>query len=360
MTTITDPITIKNLQLAHRLALAPMTRSRALTDGTPGPLAAQYYAQRADLGLLITEGTQPSDDGQGYLNTPGIYRPEHIAGWRQITDAVHERGGRVFIQLMHVGRMSHPANTPHHRPALAPSAIAPGVTIFTPSGAQPVPTPRALTIAEIATTVADFRRAAAAAIAAGADGIELHGGNGYLLQQFLAPNANTRTDRYGGSIANRARLMLEIAAAVADEIGAERVGIRLSPGGRLGGLDEGLDAADLYRHLVGGLAALDLAYLHLLHVSADEQLLADLRRAWPNTLLLLRAGRTVDRDALDAELAAGIADVLPLGSSALANPDILARLRAGARLNVADPSTFYGGGAAGYTDYPTLDVLQPV
>ena len=353
MTTIWDPITVGGIQLPHRFALAPMTRSRALPDGTPGPLAAEYYAQRAQLGLLISEGTQPSDDGQGYLNTPGIYRPEHIDGWRTVTDAVQERGGHLFIQLMHVGRMSHPDNTPHRRQAVAPSAIAPSTSIFTSAGMQPVPQPRELSIEEIRHTIADFRHAAAGAIAAGADGVEIHAANGYLLQQFLAPNANQRTDEYGGSIQNRARLTFEITAAVAEEIGAERVGIRLSPGGRLGDLDEGPELGSLYRYLVAELAKLGLAYLHLFYF-ADEDLLTDLRAAWPGALLLLRAGRAVDLDALGTDVESGLADILPLGSSALANPDIVTRLRAGAELNSPDPSTFYGGGARGYTDYPAV------
>lgn len=354
MTTLWDPITIKNMRLEHRLALAPMTRSRALPDGTPGPLAAEYYAQRAGLGLLITEGTQPSADGQGYLNTPGLYTAEHVAGWKVVADAVHERGAHLFVQLMHVGRMSHPANTPHHRQAVAPSAIAPRTGIFTAAGTQPVPTPRALDLEEIAGTVADFRRAASCAVDAGADGVEIHAANGYLLQQFLASNANRRTDRYGGSIENRARLVIEVAAAVAEEIGPDRVGIRLSPGGRLGDIDEGPEMGDQYRYLVRELAELEPAYLHLFYFAQDEALLRDLRRAWPGVLLLLRAGRAVDADSLGADVASGLADVLPLGSSALANPDVATRLRLGADLNVPNPATFYGGGAQGYTDYPTL------
>jgi len=359
MTTIWDPITIKNLHLPHRLALAPMTRSRAQDDGSPGPLAAEYYAQRAQLGLLISEGTQPSADGQGYLSTPGIYTAEHRRGWRTITEAVRAQGGHLFIQLMHAGRMSHPDNTPHHRQGVAPSAVAPDVTLFTPTGLQPVPVPRALSTREVVATIEDFRAAAASAMAAGAHGVEIHGGNGYLLQQFLAPNANQRTDRYGGSLRNRARLVIEIAAAVAGEIGPDHVGVRLSPGRPLGDLDEGPQTGDLYRYLVGELAALDLAYLHLFTAAEDGDLLRDLRAAWPNALLVLRAGRPVSASGLAAELAAG-ADVLPLGRSALANPDIVARLRTGADLNPPDPATFYGGSATGYTDYPSLGGAQAV
>ena len=219
--------------------MSPMTRSRAKPDGTPGDLAAEYYAQRAGVGLIVAEGTQPSDDGQGYLTTPGIYTAAHVAGWKKVTTAVHDKGGRIFIQLMHAGRMSHPDNKPHHRQAVAPSAIAPASQMFTATGMQEIPVPRALSTEDIHQTVADFRHAARAAIEAGADGVEIHGANGYLVQQFFAPNANTRTDQYGGSIENRTRFAIEVAKAIAEEIGADRTAIRLSPGSTLGGLDEG-------------------------------------------------------------------------------------------------------------------------
>ena len=351
MTSLWDPITIGRMRLPQRITMSPMTRSRALADGTPSPLAVEYYAQRASLGMLITEGTQPSADGQGYLNTPGIHTPAHVAGWRTVADAVHAGGGHLVIQLMHVGRMAHPDNTPHHRTPVAPSAIAPGVDMFTPTGKQPAPTPRALTLDEIATTIDDFADAAELAVAAGADAVEIHGANGYLLQQFLAPNANHRTDEYGGSIENRARLTLQVAAAVVDRIGADRVGIRLSPGATLGGLDEGPESADLYRYLVPELATLGLAFLDL-YAFTDDGLLADLRAAWPHPLLLIREGRTLDE--LGADVEAGRADVAPVAKWALANPDVVARLRTGAPLNDADPSTFYAGGAHGYVDYPAL------
>jgi N-ethylmaleimide reductase len=353
MTHLFEPTTVGNVTLNHRLAMAPMTRSRANADGTPGPLTAEYYAQRASLGLIITEGVQPSADGQGYLNTPGIYTDEHVEGWRQVTSAVQEAGAAIFLQLMHAGRMSHPDNTPHHRTPVAPSAIAPGVPMFTSTGPQDIPVPRELSVEDIAATVADFRTAAAAAIRAGADGVEIHGANGYLLQQFFAPNANERTDQYGGSIENRARFALEVAKGVAEEIGADRTGIRLSPGLTLGGLDEGPESADLYRYLVAELAKLDLAYVHVLHIG-DEDLLRDIRSAWPNTLLVLRAGRAREDVGIDVE--AGLADIAPIASWALANPDVVERIRTGAEFNEGNPATYYGGGAAGYTDYP---VLQP-
>ena len=250
---------VGKMNLPHRLAMAPMTRSRANEDGTPGELAALYYSQRASLGLIITEGTQPSDDGQGYLETPGIYTKKHIEGWKEVTDAVHDAGGYLYIQLMHAGRMSHPDNTPHHRQPVAPSAIAPGVQMFTQKGMQDAPVPRELSVEEIHATVDDFRKAAAAAIEAGADGVEIHGANGYLLHQFIAENANTRTDEYGGSAKNRARFAIEVAVAVAEEIGADRTGFRISPGNLdFVGINEGENGLDVYRYLIPELAKLNL------------------------------------------------------------------------------------------------------
>lgn len=347
------PLTLGRIELPHRLALAPMTRNRANADGTPGELAAEYYGQRAALGLLITEGTQPSEDGQGYFNTPGIYTPEHVDAWREVADAVHEDGGHLFIQLMHVGRISHPDNTPHHRQPVAPSAISAQQEIFTPDGPQNTPVPRELSSAEIRDVIGEFRHAAASAIAAGADGVEIHAANGYLLHQFLAPNANHRTDAYGGSIENRARFVIEVARAVADQIGADRTGIRISPAFPLGGLDEGDSEAvrAQYRYLVGELAKLGLVYLHVHHLG-DDELLRSFREAWPTAVLVVRYGR--DRDGFAADIDAGLADVEPLGRFALANPDIVDRLRADAPLNEVDPATLYTGGANGYTDYPVL------
>ena len=348
-----QPFALGRLQLDHRLALAPMTRNRSEADGTPGPLVAEYYAQRASLGLLISEGTQPSADGQGYMNTPGIYTPEHVAGWRAVSDAVHENGGHLFIQLMHVGRISHPDNTPHHRQPVAPSAISAEQDMFTPTGAQTTPQPRELSVAEIHDVIAEFRHAAASAIAAGADGVEIHAANGYLLHQFLAPNANERSDEYGGSVENRSRFVVEVAKAVADEIGADRTGIRISPAFPLGGLDEG-DATAVraqYEHLVNELAPLNLAYLHVHHLG-DDELLRSLRDLWPTAVLVVRYGR--ERDGIAADLDAGLSDIAPLGRFALANPDVVERLRADAPLNDLDPATLYTGGETGYTDYPTL------
>lgn len=351
--TLWQPFTLGNVELPHRLALAPMTRNRANPDGTVGELAAEYYGQRASLGLVISEGTQPSADGQGYQNTPGIYTPEHVEGWRKVADAVRAGGGALFIQLMHAGRVAHPDNTTHHRLPVAPSAISAGQDIFTAAGPLKTPVPRELGAEDIQATIADFRHAAASAIAAGADGVEIHGANGYLLHQFLSPNANHREDAYGGSVENRARFVVEVARAVADEIGADRTGIRISPAFPLGGIDEGdVEAVRAqYLHLVGELAPLNLAYLHVHHIG-DDELLRSLRDVWPTAVLVVRYGRS--REQIADDIDAGLADIAPLGRFALANPDVVERLRSGADLNDVDPATLYSGGPAGYIDYPAL------
>jgi 2,4-dienoyl-CoA reductase-like NADH-dependent reductase (Old Yellow Enzyme family) len=337
--------------LRNRLVMAPMTRSRAQFDGTPGELAAEYYAQRADIGLIVTESTQPSDDGQGYLTTPGIYTDAHVAGWKKVTSAVREKGGHLFIQLMHAGRMSHPDNTPHHRQGVAPSAISPGTGMFTATGMQEIPVPRALSTNEIRQTVQDFRHAARRAIEAGADGVEIHGANAYLVQQFFAPSANMRTDDYGGSIENRARFAIEVATAIASEIGADRTAIRLSPGTTMWGIDEGAEGPDLYRFLVAELDKLGLAYVHIMH-QGNEGLLSDIRKLWTRALILNRPGRPLER--VGSDLASGLADLESYGQMVLANPDFVARLTANSTMNEANRTTFFGGDARGYTDYPHL------
>ncbi|MDT0347579.1 alkene reductase [Streptomyces litchfieldiae] len=342
------PIAVGDIPLPHRLAMAPMTRDRSTPEGVPTELNAEYYVQRASNALIISEGTQPSPDGQGYLLTPGIHSDEQIAGWRKVTDAVHTAGGRLVIQLMHAGRIAHPGNTPHGRQPVAPSAVRPAGTMFTASGPQEMPEPRALSTGQVAATVEDFRRAAAAAVAAGADGVEIHAANGYLVHQFLATNTNHRTDRYGGSLANRIRFAVEVATAVADEIGPGRTGIRLSPGNPTNDIEES-DTRELYPALVRALAPLGLAYLHILHLG-DEEGLDVLRGLWPTALLLNRAGADIPTRAQD--IADGRADAITVGAMALANPDLVERVRSGAPLNTPDRTTFYGGDAKGYTDYP--------
>jgi len=351
-----DPVRVGRFTLANRLVMAPMTRSRAQLDGTPGELAAKYYAQRASVGLIVTEGTQPSDDGQGYLTTPGIYTDAHVEGWKKTTAAAHGRGGRIFIQLMHAGRMSHPDNTPHHRQSVAPSAIAPGAGMFTAKGMQDIPAPRALTTEEVQQTIADFAFAARRAVEAGADGVEIHGANAYLIQQFFAPSANVRTDEYGGSIENRARFAIEVAKAIAAEIGAERTAIRLSPGTTMWGIDEGIQGPELYRYLVAELDKVGLAYLHILH-QGNESLLSDIRKLWQGALILNRPGRP--REQIGADVASGLADLESYGAMVLANPDFVVRLKTNAPMNEARREGFFGGTERFYTDYPTLSEAHP-
>ncbi|EEA02942.1 NADH:flavin oxidoreductase/NADH oxidase [Burkholderia sp. H160] len=357
MSKLFDPVRLGGLTLQNRLVMAPMTRSRAQFDGTPGELAATYYAQRASIGLIVSEGTQPSDDGQGYLTTPGIYTDAHVTGWKKTAEAVHARGSHLFIQLMHAGRMSHPDNTPHHRQGVAPSAIAPGTGMFTMKGMQDIPVPRALSTEEVRQTVADFAYAARRAVEAGADGIEIHGANAYLIQQFFSPSANTRTDEYGGSIENRARFAIEIAKAIAEEIGADRTAIRLSPGTAMWGIDEGAQGPDLYRYLVTELDKLGLVYLHVMHQGHDP-LLADMRKRWKGTLILNRPGRP--REQIGSDVASGLAELEAYGAMVLANPDFVERLKASASMNEAHREGFFGGTEKGYTDYPTLREAQGV
>jgi N-ethylmaleimide reductase len=348
------PVRVGAIELPHRLGMAPMTRDRSAFDGTPTPLNVEYYAQRASMGLLITEGTQPSADGQGYLLTPGVHAEDHVAGWRRVTDAVHAGGGRLVIQLMHTGRINHPSNTPHGREPVAPSPVAANGQMFTVQGMQDFPVPRELDAEGIATTVDDFRRAAATAIRAGADGVEIHGANGYLVHQFLSSNANQRTDSYGGSTENRIRFAVEVATAVAAEIGADRTGIRLSPGNPFNDITED-DTRSLYLALAQALAPLDLAYLHLV-IAQGDPLLKELRAAWPGALLVNAPAATLEERA--ALVADGAADVVTVGQLALANPDLVARMRADGPFNEPDPSTYYGGDHRGYTDYPALEAVE--
>jgi N-ethylmaleimide reductase len=351
MSKLFEPVRIGNIELKNRLGMAPMTRSRALPDGTPSDLAAEYYGQRASVGLIISEGTHPSEDGQGYTNTPGIYTESHIEGWKKVTSKVHNEGGRIFVQLMHVGRVSHPDNTPHHRQAVAASAIAPNTEIFTAQGMKEIPTPRALSEGEIKEVINEFRLAARAAVEAGADGVEIHGANGYLIQQFLSENANQRQDAYGETIENRSRFAIEVAKAVVDEIGPERTGIRFSPQGTLNGIDEGETSSEMYRYLFSELDKLNLAYLHIMHFG-NESLLQEIRQLWSQALLVNRAGRTLAQLTIDLDNE--LADVITVGTWMIANPDFVERLKLDAPLNMPDKNTIYAGGAEGYIDYPFL------
>ena len=346
-----EPLTVGRMTLRNRLMMAPMTRSCSTPEGVPTALNAEYYAQRATVGLIVAEGTQPSDEGQGYLLTPGIYTDHQVAGWKTLIDRVHAAGSRMYVQLMHAGRIAHPDNTRHGTTPVAPSAIRPQGKMFTAHGPQDMPVPRALTLDEIASTIGDFRHAAACAIAAGADGIEIHAANGYLIHQFLAENTNRRTDAYGGSIENRVRFALEVTTAIVDEIGADRTAIHLSPGNTFNDIVEG-DTTALYHALISGLVSRNLAYAQLVH-AGDDELLRWIRAAWPTALAVNRPNRPREDIAIDVE--SGTADMASVARFVLANPDLVARLHSGAPLNEPDPSTFYGGGAHGYTDYPRVD-----
>lgn len=352
MSEIWNEFSISSIKLKHRLALAPMTRLRALPDGTPSDLAIEYYKQRSSLGLLISEGTQPSKIGQGYVGSPGIYTLEHIQGWRKVTDAVHKQSAYFFIQLMHAGRVSHPSILNGELP-VAPSAIATPQEIFTAEGLQDAPVPRALETAEIDDVQNEFVQAAKNAIKANADGVEIHGANGYLLWQFLNTNSNQRTDAYGESIENRARMHLEVAQKVANAIGADKTGIRLSPNMNFLGMHEDDDWKDVYRYLITELEKLSLAYVHLFYFG-DDEFLAEIRAILKNTpLLLIKAGREIK--SIEKDLENGIADIFPIATMAIANPDIVERLKNGHALAEPNPDTFYSDGEHGYIDYPFFE-----
>ncbi|GAA1251007.1 alkene reductase [Kitasatospora nipponensis] len=354
MTTAFDPIVLGGRRLASRIAMAPMTRSRAFGPGAePTELMATYYAQRAGAGLIVTEGVQPSPVGQGYPDTPGLHTPGQVAAWRTVTDAVHREGGVIFAQLMHTGRIGHPSLLPEGLVPVGPSPVAATGQVFTPEGPKDFVTPKELTEDEIRRTIDDFAAAAGRAVEAGFDGVEIHGANGYLLHQFLAPNANRRTDSWGGDVEGRIRFAVEVATAVAEAIGSHRVGLRISPGNPYNDIAEE-QPAEVYEALLERLAGLDLAYLHLLE-GPDRDLTARLRKAWPGTFVLnpFTHPEATGPDAL-ALIEDGTADMIAFGALFLANPDLPARLAAGGPFNTPDAATFYGGDHRGYTDYPTL------
>ncbi|MCW2738480.1 alkene reductase [Nocardioides sp.] len=354
-----ESLTVGRWQLPQSFVMAPLTRNRAGEGHAPTTLNAEYYAQRAGAGLIVTEGTAPSHVGQGYLAVPGLYTDEQVAGWRLVADAVHARGGVVVAQLMHCGRIAH-ADNKGGAETIAPSAVqAPG-EIVTAAGPKPHDVPRAPETDEIAGLVDDFVTASRNAIAAGLDGVEVHAANGYLLHQFLDPTVNLRDDVYGGSPENRARFVVEVVTAVADAIGADRVGLRLSPGHRFNGIGEelGADLTATYRAVVDGVAPLGLAYLSLLASPLEplESLVRDLRERFDGVVLLNDGfGDLTSLASVEALLGTGLADAVVVGRQWLANPDLAERWRQGAELNEPDQATFYGGGAEGYTDYPTLE-----
>ena len=345
-------------QLANRIVMAPLTRSRADEEGVPRPLMVEYYAQRASAGLIITEGTNISPQGRGYALTPGLYEAAQVEGWRKVTEAVHARGGRIFPQLWHVGRVSHPSLQPGGALPVAPSAIQPEATSYTDAGFRPCVTPRALATAEIPEIVEQYRHATRNALVAGFDGVEIHAANGYLIEQFLRDSTNKRTDAYGGSRENRARLLLEVTEAVVGVCGGERVGIRLSPVSPVNGADLDSDPAGTYAYVVERLNAFGLAYIHIIEGATQGP------REVPGgfDLQILRQsfkGLYIANNGYDLGLALearrrNLADIISFGRLYIANPDLVERLRIGALLNVPDRATFFGGGAAGYTDYPVL------
>jgi N-ethylmaleimide reductase len=345
-----SPYRLGELQLANRLVMAPMTRSRALAGNVPNPLAATYYAQRAGAGLIITEATQVSPQGVGYIRTPGIHSAEQVAAWNEITRVVHRAGGKIFLQLWHVGRISHPD---FHGGALpvAPSAISPGGEVLTAQGLKPRVAPRALTLTELPGIVEQFRRGAENAKRAGFDGVELHGANGYLLDQFTRDGTNKRTDAYGGSIANRARLPLEVARAVIDVWGSARVGYRISPTGEFNAMSDSNPIAT-FSYLTEELSKLAIAYLHVVDpASAPTRVSSVLRKKFQNSYIV---NGGFDFAAAGAVIARDEADLVAFGVPFLANPDLPRRALASLPLNSADPKTFYTGEEKGYVDYPAV------
>ncbi|HEY9905055.1 MAG TPA: alkene reductase [Candidatus Sericytochromatia bacterium] len=350
-----SPYKLSNLELPNRIVMAPLTRNRAGVGNVPGPLNATYYAQRASAGLIIAEATQVSPQGLGYPATPGIHSPEQVAGWKLVTDAVHQEDGRIFLQLWHVGRISHPDLQPDGMLPVAPSAITPRGEAATYEGMKPFVTPRALETSEIPGIVEQYRQGAKNALEAGFDGVEIHGANGYLLDQFLRDGTNQRTDEYGGSIENRARLLLEVTEAVVGVWGTQRVGVRLSPSGTFNDTHDS-NPLETFGYATEALNRFGLAYLHIVEVTeADlrhggtEVPTSYLRDRFTGTLMV-NAG--YDRDRGNAVIAKKEADLVSFGTLFLANPDLPRRFALKAPLNQPDPITFYGGTEKGYTDYP--------
>ena len=349
-----EPFQMGDLELSNRLVMAPMTRNRAAEGNTPTALTAEYYAQRAGAGLIITEATQVSAAAVGYPATPGLHNDTQIKAWKSVTDAVHQRGGKIFVQIWYCGRVSHPSLLPEERTPVAPSAIKPEGEAITYTGMQPYVTPKALTKDEIATIVDQFRQTAENSKQAGFDGIEIHAANGYLIDQFLRDGSNQRDDEYGGSAENRMRFLNQILDAVLEVLPASRVGIRLSPENSFNSMSDS-DPANHFSYFVQQLNHRKLAYLHVLQGDMMTQQSAvdyvALRHQYQGVYM---ANNGYDKARAEQSLANGDADLIAMGVPFLANPDLVERLKSNAELNTADQPTFYGGGEAGYTDYPTL------
>ncbi len=354
------PLTIGSISAANRIVMAPMTRGRAQADGTPNPIMADYYRQRAAAGLIVTEGTFVSAQGTGWVNAPGIYSDAHEAAWRPITEAVHQAGGRIVMQLWHMGRASHPDFQPGGALPVGPSAIAADGESHTPQGKKPYVTPRALAADELAGIAEDFRAGAARAIAAGFDGVEIHGANGYLIDEFIRDGANQRDDDFGGSAANRWRFPLAVVDAVAAEIGADRTGLRLSPVGVYNSMSDA-DPVATYSYGADQLGSRGLAFVHLvearggiMHAPGSPAIHPHMRATLNGTPLILNGG--YDGASATAVIASGAVDAVAFGVPFLANPDLVERYRTGATdFNTPDFTTLYSPGAAGYTDYPLLE-----
>ncbi|MEM6523111.1 MAG: alkene reductase [Bacteroidota bacterium] len=359
MSSLFDPFNSDTLKLKNKIVMAPMTRSRATADHVPTDIMATYYGQRSGAGLIITEGTSPSPNGVGYARIPGLYTTEQAEAWKTITQEVHKGEAKIFVQLMHTGRVSHPDNMPENAEILAPSAKGPANTeMYTDAnGNQPIPTPKEMTTADIENAIDEYVNSAKLAVEAGFDGIELHAANGYLLEQFINPGSNERTDEYGGSNENRARFVLEIAKRTINAIGNEKVGIRLSPGGAFNDVNPFDEQQEAFVYLATELGKIGLAYVHLVDHSSmgtpevDKDLKEEIRDAFGGTIIISGG---YDKTRAESDLADGLGHLVAFGRPFLANPDLPNRLREDAELNQPDFGTFYTPGEKGYTDYPTL------
>jgi N-ethylmaleimide reductase len=358
MSLLYSPVTLGPYTFKNRIAMSPMTRSRSVGN-VPDDLVAEYYKQRAaSAGLIITEGTSPSPDGLGYARIPGIFSAAQVAGWKKVADAVHGTGTKIFMQLMHTGRVGHPNNLPPGANVIGPSAVVAAGEMYTDQeGMKAQPTPKAMTEADIKTAIGEFEQAAKNAVAAGLEGVELHAANGYLLEQFIRPNSNIRTDAYGGSIENRARFVLDVVKATTSAIGKDKVGIRLSPFGVFNDMPLYPELEAEYAYLARALNATGLFYVHLVDHSAMgapavPQSIKETFRKEFKGVLILSGG--YDAARAESDLEAGKADLIAVGRPLLANPDLVERWKTGAELNPPDMNTFYTPGAKGYTDYPVL------
>ncbi len=354
------PIAIGPLALPNRIAMAPLTRSRAAEGNVPTALNALYYAQRASAGLIISEATQVAPEGQGYISTPGIHSAEQVKGWQCVTGAVHVAGGRIVLQLWHVGRISHQSFQPGGQLPVAPSAIRPNGQAFTANGFEPIPTPRALELADIPGIVAQYAQGARNAIEAGFDGVEVHGANGYLIDQFLRDGTNKRTDAYGGSIENRTRFLLEVVDAVIAVVGADRTGLRISPQNGQNDISDS-DPQRLFNHVASALSGKDLAFLHVIEgdtggVAVPPFDYKEIKRRFGGIFI---ANNGFDKERANEAIEEGRADLVAFGKPFISNPDLVTRLYLNAPLAPANRETFYGGADQGYTDYPLLRGVEP-